>query len=135
MSKQVSSLSETDPIPKIDTTLIGLSHGAQVEPTQCIPEVMTSSAFNNSSIQGSPARDPLPLESSALTSQKKKKKKKSKKPKTLDTADSPAGKLRTTAPSPDFERASVLCISRNKHWKYISSYHVIVPYTFPRQPN
>ncbi|KAG1742763.1 uncharacterized protein EDB91DRAFT_1037121, partial [Suillus paluster] len=61
-------------------------------------------------------------ESSASASQKKKKKKKSKKPKTHDTTDPPPGKSRVT-PSPDSERASVLCISRNKHWKYISSYH------------
>jgi len=132
MSKQVSLSSEMDSIHKSDTPLISLSYGVQVEPVQFIPEVMTSSASNNSSIEDSPTRDLVPLESSALMSQKKKKKKKSKKPKTLDTTDSLSGKPRTP---PDFERASVLCISRNKHWKYISSYHVINLLTSPRRPN
>ncbi|KAG1747576.1 hypothetical protein EDB19DRAFT_1893907 [Suillus lakei] len=59
---------------------------------------------------------------STEASQKKKKKKKSKKSKIHETTDPPPVKSRM-APSPDFERASVLCISRNKHWKYISSYH------------
>ncbi|KAG2115399.1 hypothetical protein BD769DRAFT_1629951 [Suillus cothurnatus] len=61
------------------------------------------------------------IEFIAQASQKKKKKKKSKKPKTHEASDPPV-KSRAV-PSPDFERASVLCISRNKHWKYISSYH------------
>jgi len=50
---------------------------------------------------------------------KKKKKKKSKKPKCKDGV--PA------VPGPQMipeQRQQVLCISRNKHWKYISSYHV-----------
>src|SRR5437588_11133594 len=124
MSKQASlSSAEADAIHDSDTTLIVLSHGVQVDHIQCIPEVITSSASNISSIEGSPTFNHLPLEPSALTGQKKKKKKKSKKPKTLDTTDSLPGKPRT-APSPDFERASVLCFSRNKHWKYISSYYV-----------
>ncbi|KAI0721190.1 hypothetical protein C8Q72DRAFT_787926 [Fomitopsis betulina] len=48
--------------------------------------------------------------------QKKKKKKKPKKPKTKDTSVA-------NARSTDDERPPVLCISRNKHWRYISSYH------------
>ena len=129
MSKQASLSSQTDPIPNHDhKSIVG-----QAEPIQCIPEVMTSSASNNSSTEDSPTRDLLPSESSALTSQKKKKKKKSKKPKSLDTTDSLPGKLPAT-PSPDFERTSVLCINRNKHWKYISSYHVIILPATPRWP-
>lgn len=133
MSKRVSLSSEMDSIPKSDTPLISLSYGVQVKPIQYIPEVMTSSASNNSSIEDSPTHDLVPLESSTL-SQKKKKKKKSKKPKALDATDSLSGKPRIP-PSPDFERASVLCISRNKHWKYISSYHVISLPTSLRRPN
>jgi hypothetical protein len=51
--------------------------------------------------------DPLP---------KKKKKKKSKK----------AGKSkdREAKPADAEPRPPLLCISRNKHWRYISSYHV-----------
>ena len=51
--------------------------------------------------------------------QKKKKKKKTKKPK---AKGAPTANARTT----DDERPPVLCISRNKHWRYISSYHVRV---------
>lgn len=50
--------------------------------------------------------------------QKKKKKKKSKKPK-------PAPLVTGLTNEPTQEpKQPVLCISRNKHWKYISSYHV-----------
>ncbi|KAJ3782695.1 hypothetical protein GGU10DRAFT_363033 [Lentinula aff. detonsa] len=52
---------------------------------------------------------------------KKKKKKKSKKSATTKAKEAAAKK---TAESAEAEgRPSVLCISRNKHWKYISSYH------------
>lgn len=53
------------------------------------------------------------------TLNKKKKKKKSKKPKCKDGV--PAVPEPQTIPE---HRQPVLCISRNKHWKYISSYHV-----------
>ncbi|KIK45469.1 hypothetical protein CY34DRAFT_529492 [Suillus luteus UH-Slu-Lm8-n1] len=99
-----------------DATLL---RGVQVEPIEFLPQVITSSATatTDSSTGLSPTCDLLPSEAS----QKKKKKKKPKKPKTHETIDPPV-KSRV-APSPDLERASVLCISRNKHWKYISSYH------------
>lgn len=48
-------------------------------------------------------------------SQKKKKKKKSKKAKAKDD--------NVGAKAFEPERPPVLCISRNKHWRYISSYH------------
>ncbi|GJJ13256.1 hypothetical protein Clacol_007507 [Clathrus columnatus] len=53
--------------------------------------------------------------------QKKKKKKKTKKSKSLkeDKAD---------AKMFEPEKPPVLCISRNKHWRYISSYHVRGPW-------
>lgn len=51
-------------------------------------------------------------------SSKKKKKKKAKKPtKAKDTIPQTKG-------AEDVEERPVLCISRNKHWRYISSYHV-----------
>lgn len=114
MFKQGPSSSEMDFISKDDTMLL---HDVQVESIEFITQVITSSATTHSSTGLSSTCDLLPSE----TSQKKKKKKKSKKQKTHETIDPPV-KLRA-APSPDFERASVLCISRNKHWKYISSYH------------
>ncbi|KAG8807771.1 hypothetical protein FRC17_004272, partial [Serendipita sp. 399] len=52
----------------------------------------------------------------ASTLSKKKKKKKPKKAKTL----SPVTVSPTTIPE---VKQQVLCISRNKHWRYISSYH------------
>lgn len=51
---------------------------------------------------------------------KKKKKKKSKK---SSKANGGLGATETPKESGD-PKPSVLCISRNKHWKYISSYHV-----------
>lgn len=52
------------------------------------------------------------------TTQKKKKKKKSKKSAKAKEAASQAKAQETE------NRPPVLCISRNKHWRYISSYHV-----------
>ena len=55
------------------------------------------------------------------TTQKKKKKKKSKKSGKAKEAASQA----IVQDEPQSEsRPPVLCISRNKHWRYISSYHV-----------
>ncbi|TCD64395.1 hypothetical protein EIP91_004143 [Steccherinum ochraceum] len=52
--------------------------------------------------------------------QKKKKKKKNKK---SASAKAKAADNAKSAESPDEDRPPVLCISRNKHWRYISSYH------------
>ena len=60
----------------------------------------------------------IPDDSAAATEKKKKKKKKSKKSgKTEDP-------MRKATTKEDETRPPVLCISRNKHWRYISSYHV-----------
>jgi len=78
-----------------------------------------ASTICSDSGQNSPTMEPSSLEDVASGPPKKKKKKKSKKPKGKD-----AGKGKTDD-SPEAEgRPSVLCISRNKHWRYISSYHV-----------
>ena len=53
------------------------------------------------------------------TALKKKKKKKGKKSAKAKTSVVDEGKEDV-----EHERPPVLCISRNKHWKYISSYHV-----------
>lgn len=52
----------------------------------------------------------------------KKKKKKPKKSAAAKAKDAAAKKTAVTGEAEG--RPSVLCISRNKHWKYISSYHV-----------
>ncbi|KAJ4471768.1 hypothetical protein C8J55DRAFT_152706 [Lentinula edodes] len=72
----------------------------------------------------SPENEPI-LEPEAdhtdSVAQKKKKKKKPKKSAAAKAKDTAAKKA---AESGEAEgRPSVLCISRNKHWKYISSYH------------
>lgn len=53
---------------------------------------------------------------------KKKKKKKSKKSAVHKGATESEVNMKDTVESKP--RPPVLCISRNKHWKYISSYHV-----------
>ncbi|KAI0931179.1 hypothetical protein AcV5_005275 [Taiwanofungus camphoratus] len=57
-----------------------------------------------------------------LNAQKKKKKKKSKKSNKAKEPTSPSSAGKPDEPIED-ERPPVLCISRNKHWRYISSYH------------
>ena len=65
--------------------------------------------------------------STASTAAKKKKKKKSKKSnKAKDATTSPAPPS-TPAPTIEEIQPPPLYISRNKHWKYISSFHVRVP--------
>jgi len=55
-----------------------------------------------------------------ITAQKKKKKKKPKKSSTPKVVAEEIGKGGASSEA----RPQTLCISRNKHWKYISSYHV-----------
>jgi hypothetical protein len=63
------------------------------------------------------------LDETVPSTQKKKKKKKSKKSSKAKDATAKA----TAKDDGDTEgRQPVLCISRNKHWRYISSYHVCV---------
>ena|ERR1700761_4132622 len=54
--------------------------------------------------------------------QKKKKKKKPKKSASAKARDAAAATA--NAKADEAERPPVLSISRNKHWRYISSYHV-----------
>ena len=56
------------------------------------------------------------------TSQKRKKKKKPKK--SVKAKEAAALAAKTKADDLDLNKPPVLCISRNKHWRYISSYHV-----------
>ena len=67
--------------------------------------------------------EPLPPELVASGTQKKKKKKKSKK--NVKAKEAVAKAKAQEVPDAD-GKPSVLCISRNKHWRYISSYHVRV---------
>lgn len=56
-----------------------------------------------------------------VASQKKKKKKKTRKP---SKSKEVQGRHPASADDEQELRPPVLCISRNKHWRYISSYHV-----------
>jgi hypothetical protein len=77
----------------------------------------------------SPTIDAIDMEPDADTlpvvAPKKKKKRKPKKaaPK---ASESQTATVKDKAPEPSGlnGRAPVLCINRNKHWRYISSYHV-----------
>ncbi|KZT73437.1 hypothetical protein DAEQUDRAFT_703895 [Daedalea quercina L-15889] len=71
--------------------------------------------ISNSS--GSVSPEPVLEDPHSQQQQKKKKKKKSKKSKAKETNGA------VKARAADDERPPVLCISRNKHWRYISSYH------------
>lgn len=70
---------------------------------------------------GDATATPTPPPTSAAKKKKKKKSKKSNKGK--DATSSPASPL-TPAPAPEENQPPPLFISRNKHWKYISSFHV-----------
>jgi hypothetical protein len=63
-----------------------------------------------------PSENPADPATQQSAAKKKKKKKKSKAAKAASSNSAPV-------PEPA-ERPTVICISRNKHWKYISSYHV-----------
>lgn len=103
-------------------TVENAANGVHGQPTCCLSQDLLTSP-NVSSTEPSPTRQSIPADQ-----KKRKKKKKANKASTSnDSSSAPAGR-----PTPDAERPSVLCISRNKHWKYISSYHVspLVSYTF-----
>ena len=83
-------------IPELSTPVTPLTHSGRTSPTS------------------------IDAKATETTPPKKKKKKKSKKSGKAKEAASQA-----TAQEPESEsRPPVLCISRNKHWRYISSYHV-----------
>jgi hypothetical protein len=62
-------------------------------------------------------------QNTGLSGQKKKKKKKPKKSAMAKEAAAALKAKTQDVPKPD-TRPPALCISRNKHWCYISSYHV-----------
>lgn len=70
----------------------------------------------------------LPVDSTATTETQAKKKKKKKAKKSTKGKDiTPSEKAGGKAVENAEDRPPVLCISRNKHWRYISSYHVRTP--------
>ncbi len=99
------------------------------DPVTEVSEVSTPVTF---SADASPqlSEQPLPLDLATATQKKKKKKKSKKSAKAKEAATASASTPSPSKPrSPDADgnsedRPQVLCISRNKHWRYISSYHV-----------
>ena len=70
--------------------------------------------------------EPTPMDLVASTHQKKKKKKKAKKSNKAKEAAAAAAQGPGKGTADMDGKPPVLCISRNKHWRYISSYHVCV---------
>ena len=93
-------------LPELENLNIGAS-----EPTNHLGETCPTRLENDG-------------QDTCLSSQKKKKK---KKPKKSAKAKEAAATLKAKAQHTP-ERLPALCISRNKHWRYISSYHVRVIY-------
>src|ERR1700735_1805385 len=86
-----------------------------------------SPSLTNSTVSAPPLDDALSLvEEDATVAQKKKKKKKPKKRSKVKAEANFKPSVEDDEPSP-----LVLRISRNKHWRYISSYHVCLPLYHP----
>lgn len=83
-------------------------------------DMLPTPPSTNISRSSSPDVPDVPLNDPETQAESKKKKKKKAK-KSTKAKDSAAGGKGAGA---DRDRPPVLCISRNKHWRYISSYHV-----------
>ncbi|KIP04167.1 hypothetical protein PHLGIDRAFT_129700 [Phlebiopsis gigantea 11061_1 CR5-6] len=86
-----------------------------LKPTILLPTPPSSRSSRESS--PSPITDGALVEEQNGAAKKKKKKKAKKSARSTETSPKQKG-----GESPE-ERPPVLCISRNKHWRYISSYH------------
>jgi hypothetical protein len=89
-----------------------------------------SPSLTSSTASASPLLDStLSVEEDATVAQKKKKKKKPKKRSKAKAEANAKPSIEDDEPSP-----LVLRISRNKHWRYISSYHVCLFFYHPLWP-
>jgi hypothetical protein len=88
-----------------------------------VPQMLTPSPSHSSGETSPTLESPQSLDPEAPTGQKKRKKKKPKK--SAKTKESAAILAKSEIEPEDLGvKPPVLCISRNKHWRYISSYHV-----------
>lgn len=91
-----------------------------------LPEILTSETTNGighpAGLADSPDTASAEDETKAASLKKKKKKKAKKNGKA--SGDGQGGGATNSSGKDEELRPPVLCISRNKHWKYISSYHV-----------
>ncbi|KXN85004.1 hypothetical protein AN958_11849 [Leucoagaricus sp. SymC.cos] len=111
-----------DPTHIIDDGALS-AHEYTDDPVTEISEVSTPVTF---SVDASPqlSEQPLPSDTATATQKKKKKKKSKKSSKAKETAGIGLSKTRSQGGEGESGgRPHVLCISRNKHWRYISSYH------------
>lgn len=119
MDKNGPSINLETAAPAVDETVTSLSESDDLA-------IATSGAptpFTQSGDTSVVEDEPTPMDLVASTNQKKKKKKKSKKNAKAKEAAAVTSAKETAGID---GRPPVLCISRNKHWKYISSYHVCV---------
>ncbi|KAF9567753.1 hypothetical protein CPC08DRAFT_813918 [Agrocybe pediades] len=93
------------------------SPGADTPGTTTVSELSTPLTLSGRTSPDIP-EDEVPEDSPTATQKKKKKKKSKKSSKSKDAA---ARKAKDD--EDDDDHPAVLCISRNKHWRYISSYH------------
>lgn len=108
------------------TTLASVEASFSTEPHSLTAIDRESSSFpENNTVFEQPDADNL--ESDVTSAQKKKKKKKPKKSAATKAKEAAAKKAAEAEGRPP-----ILCISRNKHWKYISSYHVRIQMSEPR---
>lgn len=92
-----------------------------------VPQLQVEVALvSNSHSSGEPS--PIPEDELSSNIKKKKKRKPKKSAKAKDTVAANAATTKVKTPEVNNNdpnsRPPVLCISRNKHWRYISSYHV-----------
>lgn len=111
----MSSLSKDDASDGATDLILLPTPPASVTPTQPM-------SSRSPSPHGLEDIESFPLPESSPHTQKKKKKRKSKKSKAKEGVDVEEGKSELKIQ--EAEKPQVLCISRNKHWRYISSYHV-----------
>lgn len=91
----------------------------------------TNPSMTSETLTATPREDDtIPVLEDTTTTPKKKKKKKSKK-----SAKSKGEPNATLVTEDDEPGPLVLRISRNKHWRYISSYHVCRPLDLPDLPH
>jgi hypothetical protein len=93
------------------------------EPVTEASELSTPVTFSADASPSLPEQ-PLPPEPTTATPKKKKKKKSKKSNKGKDVIHAGTSNMRSQ--DDKVNSPQILCISRNKHWRYISSYHVCV---------
>ena len=116
--------SQTMAITQIATMIDAATNSYTITQNGYTPVSATSGGSKSSSSRSTSCSEAshVAANTDQAVASKKKKKKKSKK--TTKIKSNGASK----APEDGDDERPVLCISRNKHWRYISSYHVWILY-------